>query len=496
MESILKKFKVIIISLVVILISLIAFWGVFKQEKGVWKNVMPEYKFSRDLLGQRELKYIVDTTEEEKYVYVDENGNIKGEVLKDGEAQTPEKENESSETEQPQEDENDETEEKNEEVPFEKVTKTIKANEEEALVKENFEKSKKIIQERLNKQKIGDYNIRIDDLTGKMIVETTNEDIDVVEEAIGHAGKFEMIDYQNGLTLMDNSYIKNVSVLTSNQSAYKVLLQIEFNKEGSEKLKEISQKYIEIKNEEEKSENSDDETVEESNTEEDTEKKCVSITFDGQTMMVTYFGEEMTAGILQLAIGEETEEYDKYIENYNSAQEIADRLNTGIMPIKYVLETDNFVKSEITEKDMKIAVIIGAIFVLVISIIFIAKFKVKGIMAALLAVGYIAILSIVIRYTNVIISLNAIVALVISIIINYVFMYMLLNKIIKDEDQKAFNNTMKDFYLSIIPLIVIAVIFTFSVYTPINTIGMVIFWEIILETLYNFVFVKTIFGNK
>ena len=38
-----------------------------------------------DLEGSRELKFVVDTTEEEKNVYVDDNGNVLGVVKEDEE---------------------------------------------------------------------------------------------------------------------------------------------------------------------------------------------------------------------------------------------------------------------------------------------------------------------------------------------------------------------------------------------------------------------------
>ena len=88
----LKKVKEIVIILIVILVSIIAFFGVFRKENGVWKNSLPEFQYGMDMKGARELIYAVSSEESEKYVYVDEAGNVKGEVWQEGKAITQEDE--------------------------------------------------------------------------------------------------------------------------------------------------------------------------------------------------------------------------------------------------------------------------------------------------------------------------------------------------------------------------------------------------------------------
>ena len=240
-----KKVKIFVVVLLVILISLIAFLGVFKFEKGVWNSSIPDYTYGMDIGGEREIRYEVDDSENEKYVYVDENGNVVGEVWKDGNSITAEDEKSSTEDGQAAEEKSED------EVPYSKETRTIKENLDEVLTKENFENVKKIIQKRLNEQEISEYNIRIDSVTGKLVVETgnNNDEVQKVENLLGQAGKLKIIDYQNGLVLMDNSDIKNANVVYSNDSGYSTYLQIEFNKTGAEKLKDISTKYVETVNE-------------------------------------------------------------------------------------------------------------------------------------------------------------------------------------------------------------------------------------------------------
>lgn len=488
----LKKMKVLIVIMLSIFISLVAFWGVFQKQKGVWKNLVADYQYGMDIKGARELSYVIDDSEEEKYVYVDEEGNVKGEVWKEGSPTTAEDETSSEENGQEAKDEN----EAENEIPYAKETRNIKQNPDENLTKENFEMAKKIMQERFKKQGVSEYNMRLDDVTGKLVVETNNENdnIELVESLVSQKGKFQIIDYQNGLVLMDNSDIKKATVVSSNESNYKTYLQIEFNKEGAEKLREISKKYVEIPNEETEENQESEEEHNQEETEE-TKKTYISVVFDDTTMMTTYFGEEMTAGLLQISVGQAREKYEDFVKDYESAQRIADVLNVGTLPIKYQLETDNFVKAEYTNQDSNTFKIIAIVAIALVSIILTIKFKKNGALIAILAIGYIALVSILARYTNVIITENSIIAFTIIIMMNYIAMKMLLKSLQMQEGEIAYSQTMKKFYLATIPVDVIAIVFTFSKYAFINSVGMILFWGMIVNMIYNFIFTRTVLIN-
>lgn len=481
MENVLKKLKIFVVILIVLLLSLAAFVGVFVKDKGIWTNVVADYQFGKDIAGNREIKYALNDESEEKYVYVDDNGNIQGEVWKDGKSIT-------------QEDENEENSDEN--VSYKKENRTIQANSDEDRNKENFELSKKIIQERFKDQEIEDYNIRLDDVTGKVQIELSNDDekVELAEELVEEQGKFKIIDYQNGIVLMDNNDIKNVSVVYSNaDSTYNTYLQIEFNKQGKEKLKNISNEYVEtvIQKEENDTENAEENT-EETEDSEEKEIKYVSVVFDDTTMMTTYFGEEMSSGILQIKTGQSRTEYEDFRKDYESAKLIANILNSGVLPIDYELESDNFVGTNLPENIVKGVKVIAITMVAIVSIIFIIKYKFNGFVCSILSIGYMAVLSLVIRYTNVIITINGLVALICMICANYIFNLMLLNNLKNNEFGIAYSETMKKFYLSVIPLIVISIVFTFAKYTLINSIGMVVFWAILLMALYNFILTRTV----
>lgn len=480
--------------LFVILISIVAFVGGYQKENGVWRNRIADYQYGMDVEGARELRFAVDDTEEEKYVYVDEQGNSKGEVWKDGtsvtqnEEENPENSEETKETEKP------------EEVPYAKETRNIKVNPDDKLTKENFEQAKKIIQKRLKEEDLDEYNLRIDDVTGKLVIESENDDktIHLVEQLVSKPGKFQIIDYQNGLVLMDNLAIKNASVVYSNQSNYNTYLQIEFNKEGAEKLKEISNKYVEIKDETEgeESEQTEENAEENSEEEKETEKKMVSIVFDDDTMMTTYFGEEMSSGLLQIAVGQERTNYEDFLEDYQSAQTLANMINSGVLPVTYALETDNFVKSEWIASKQNLEIALFVILVVVPAVAFIVKFKKNGSVAAILNMGYVAGFSLILKYTNVEMTINAIFAGMLMIVVNMAFLKMMVQQLETQTIKQAYAEVSKKFYFAMLPLAVTALVFTFVKNYAINSVGMVVFWALILNVLYNVVFTRTVLDRE
>ena len=77
-----------------------------------------------------------------------------------------------------------------------------------------------------------------------MIEIPENDNTDNVVSNIGTTGKFEIIDADTEEVLMDNSDIKSAKVMygaaSATSSGTSVYLDIEFNKEGTGKLKDIS----------------------------------------------------------------------------------------------------------------------------------------------------------------------------------------------------------------------------------------------------------------
>lgn len=480
MEKNFKKLKVVILSLIVVLISVIAFYGLYTCKYGVWNNVIPEFKKGMEFSGMRELRFSLSEESADKEVYVDQNGNVFGEVSKkDSESEQsassePSAETSTTETEQNAViEEPEEVKAMNERLTNYTVeTRTIKENEDSVKNIDNYTLAKDIIQKRMEKISSYEYNIRQDSITGEIILEVPNNDnISLEEGLVTIKGNFELVDYQNGLVLINNSHVKSATVIgnTDSDNHYQVYLQVNFDETGRALLKEISNQYQSVTDSTGKSTN-----------------YYVSAALDGETLTTTYFGEEIANGVITIPMGEAFETYEEYVSATESVQNIANVIDGETLPIKYELSSDNYIVTDISNQIKVIIGIVGLVVILCISIYFIIKFKSNGLKAAIFAIGYIAALSLVIRYTNVYLTINSFIAFICMILLNYVFNYRLLKNLKKETAVRAaVMNTLKDFYIFVIPVCIVALIFTFRAALIINSVGMMLFWGLVLIAIYN-----------
>lgn len=503
MEKNFGKAKTIAIILIGILLCVAAFGGVYLKKNGVWKNILPDYKYGMELGGYRELHFVLDDSEEEKEVYVDENGKYMGDVKEDTEKSSDTSVSMVDEDGNPVETPEETTEENKEETVeendtgYKKETRTIKANPDEEITINNFEKAKKIIQDRIEKLENGslnEYNIRQDTVTGEIILEVPdNGNLSSIEALVLTPGKITVTDYQNGLILIDSSHVKKASLLgTTTDDGYQAYLQLEFDKEGKEALKEISNIYVSSKKEEvENVENTvnTENTVDAEETE-DTEETAneeetisyISISLDNSTLISTYFGQEIENGILQIPYGQAHSEYSDYYEFASQASYVVSAINSGSLPLVYKLSSDNFINTSITNNTLLYVAIIFSSCVLLVSIVMLIIYRSKAIRFIGLGLIYIALLSLVCRLTNVVITINSLIAFLGVIIINYWFYFQLLNSQ-KNNGNIEYGKTMKKLYLTIVPVIIIAIIFTFMSNIVVSSIGMLLFWGLLLQAL-------------
>lgn len=449
-SSINIKILKISILLLITLFIIIAFLGVYTLRLNKLTNIIPNYNYGIDIEGSREFNLTVDTSEEEKEVYVDENNNIAGEVKEDSEGNKTQVDGYTIET------------------------LTVKANEDESLIKENYEETKSIIEKRIKDLGILDYKIRLDRQNGNIIIELEqNEDTDTNYSLITTLGKFEVKDYQNGIVLMDNKNVKSVNAV-SNQSMtgnYSIYLQVEFDKDGTDKLKEISKKYV-------------------ATTTEDGEENInyITIELDGETLYTTYFNEEWTSKYIYIPVIDEISDQEQLNEAYESASKVANIINSGKLPIVYTLQSDNFIKSEITDTQINIFKysIVAVLFLILIVLTII--YKTKGLMAGFANIGFVSVFSLILKYLNIEITISGIVSLFFVIVLNTIFSIIILKD--NKKDNRSFLETFKKYNLSIFPVILLALIFTLT--SNINTIsmGMILFWGIIVFEIYNITILK------
>ena len=436
-----KNLKLVLVILLIVLISMISFGGLYIQNKGIMKNVIPDYLLEKDLKGYRMVELVVsDDVETVSY-------DAEGKKIASTDTTT-------------------EVANKVEE----------KVNSEESLTSENYKKSKEVIEKRLENLNVKDYEIRQNSDNGNIIIELAeNDEVDRVVGNICTQGKFEVLDKDTQEVLMTNADVESVKsgYGTTSSGTSAIFINIQFNKEGTEKFKNITNNYV-VKNEK---------VIKEDGTEtEETVTKQILLNYDGTTLLTTYFDQEITNGIMQLTLNvtkdSTAEEIQEALLEANSLSSV---LDSGNLPIVYEVEQNKYIFSEIEQKDISVFIAI-VITVVTIGIIYlVVKYKEKGILVGISLIGYIALLLITLRYTNVGISIPGLVAIVFSIALDYL---MILSMVKKEKPMKV----IKKYALMYIPVLIASVVFTLTNLT----IGAVLFWSIVIILLYNLVIAKTL----
>ena len=449
-EKTMKTVKILTITLLVILISMISFVGIYQKNKNKMENKVKDYSYSMSLNGARTIKLKVNT----------------------------------------------------------ESTDDVPNNSEEVLTAENYKKSKEVIEKRLNKMNVEEYTTSVNEATGEITIQIPeqNSQTDTIIGNLNTVGKFEILDSETKEVLLNNDDIKSSEVLyNTTNSGTSVYLQIEFNKNGKDKLKNVSQTYVSVNNttnnttENNVAENTTSETENEAtntttegSSDTATTEKKITMKIDDQEIMSTSFDEPITTGKIQLSVGSATTDKTT-LQNYvDQAQSVATTLDTGKMPVKYDLEKNQYILPETTTQDLVKIEIAVAIIALVGIIILIVKHKLNGLLAGIAYVGLSAVYMLVVRYTNVTISIESIAGIIIVLILNYIFTTMFLNKLEELNKEKAENvmkkatgETYKKFYLRIIPICIMAITFSFVKWVPISSFGMITFWGIVIIVIYN-----------
>lgn len=445
-----KGIKITFIILTIILLSMISFVGIYVQDKNQIKNIMPEYLLGRDLEGYRRIELKVSDQILETIKYDAEGNVITGENSEVAVARTEEK----------------------------------KVNTEENLNSQNYSKSKEIIEKRLKEVEAKDYTIRQDKENGTIILELAEDsNTDRIVGQISSQGKFEIVDNDTNEVLMTNDDLKSVKAgyggTDAGQTA--VFINIQFNKEGTEKFKNITNTYIEIEKEDSEVSNeiaeSETESAEETQTEDNKEEKRVkeiAIKVDDSTLLTTYFDKEISNGLLQLVVGSASTDAEELQESLLEAKSMSALLGSGKMPIVYELEQNKFIYTNITMNEIAIIISIVIALLTIAMIYIIIKYKAKGILASISLIGYVAILLIALRFFNVEISIAGIIGIILSIAVNYCILVSILK-------EKQIISVIKKYAIILVPTLTISIVFTFMNITM----GMVMFWGITLGLLYN-----------
>lgn len=446
-----KRLTTIILTLVAVILIIVGFIGIYFPKYNKIKNIVPEFNLGTELNGVLECRFTPDLSEEEKTVFIDKDGNIKGEVVENDDGTLPE-------------------------TSYTIETRIVKANEDSNLTKENFEKTKKILKERLKLAGATEYSIRLDAETGDMIVELSqNDDTELLYTTmLSLTGEFTIEDTQTGVILLDNSYIESAEPYIGQieSGEYVVCLKVNFNVEGAKKLKEISNRYI---------------TYVSSDGESTTD--TVSIKLDGQNLRnPMYFSEEHETTYLNIIMSDGLTNQDEINTTTESIQTIANIINSGKLPVEYEEETPRLILSSVSKNTINYVMIAIAIVLVLLLVLLTIKFKIRGFIAGILNGGYIAFVILALKYLQLVISPSSLIAIFVAIILNLLFLKLYL--------ETSYLEAMKKYYLTIVPVIVVGFIFTFFVTESVAGIGNVLFWSLLIQIMYNFVFTKLAINDK
>lgn len=468
--------KILVIIVAVILISLISFVGIYKQKHGVMENILPDYLLGKDISGYRMVTLKVDeTTDEEADESTKEENATSDENNEDtNTANTEENTNSVAENENNTVDEN--TANTNTENNSEQAEK--EDSNENILTKDNFEKSKEIIQDRMKYANIGEYNIRVSEEDGTITLELPEDTrTDEVLQYLTLKGDFTIIDSDTKEVLLSKNDLKDATIMYYPESTgTTVYLSINFNSEGTKKLEDITKKYIETTDENGES-----------------TKKTITMQLDGQELLTTYFGETISNGQLQISIGNSTKDATELNDYINNASYMAMILNNDMMPLTYTLDINQYVSAYINQDVLQILIIIVAVIMAILIIYLLIKYKASGLFASIAFIGYLALLMLIIKGTNIYITLGSMAAIAVSLIIQFIAM----NSVLKaNKEKKNINETILNTTIMLIPIYIIAIVFCFNSWLQLSSFGATMFWGLLLSSIYNYLVVKNVLVIK
>lgn len=422
---------------IILLLALISFVGIYVTDKNSMKNIIPEYQLGMELNGARNIVIKAD------------NGTVTKRYDSEGKLVT------------------DDSEEEN----ITEVQEPVNAL--ELLTTENYKAVKETIEARLKYMQVEGYLLRFDESTGNISLEVPeNSSTDYIAQYTVTKGEFKIVDADTLEVLLTNADLKETKIqYGATEKGTTVYLNIEFNKNGAEKLKEISNTYVASKDSEGN----------------DTTKK-VKMMLDDETIISTYFQEEITDGIIQLSMGTSTNpsELQSYLQQ---ASNIAIFLNTNPMPITYKMEINRFVYSDITTNTLKLAILVLVVVAIIMAVFMIVKYKKNGVMGVLANIGFVAILLLALRYGNVLISLAGIIIIAVVAIIEYIITMLILKEYSKKNNAEITKKNIKQLLgkvaLTLTPLAIMSVTFSVMKWEEIASVGMVLFWSVLILTIYN-----------
>ena len=466
-----RKVKILTIVLAIVLVTLVAFGGVYIKTQNRMENKVKDYSLGRAIEGARIAEIKVAQSDEDS-----------------GEQNT------------------------------------------ELLTEENYKIVKKTIENRLNKLNIEDYTISLNKQDGTIRVEfPEDENTDSYVYYLTAQAKVQIeekaeetetdtsteTEDTTATELISDEMVKSAkySYTQNVDGQYQVSLEITLTDEGQAKIQELSGTYAflateidEIESAEEESEEETEntegtdteETAEDANTEsENTEnqetqeqtKKIASLTIAGTEYDIT----KIDKNKITVTIGTPTSNTTSANNNIAIAAELEMLINAGKYPIEYELTANRYVYSSIsTEQLIYFGIAVLAITVIIL-LIFIIKYRKRGLLTSISYIGFVSLFLLILRYANVTITIEGIGGIIIVMIINLAFIKTILTRMKKMKMlDEAINYTYKNVFSKLIPVIILVIVFCLSGWANLSSFGMAMFWGLMLMAIYNILVTKTL----
>lgn len=463
-----KKIKLVAKVLTIIIICLVGFLGMYLPwEKPIeMNNLIKDFNLSKDLKGYREI--VLKVSDASKVLDSDKK------VVGDTDSYDDDK------------------------IKEQKYTKSDeKVNSNEILNEQNYEKSKAIIEKRLNKFGVQDYNLSMDKQSGTIYIQIPEDNnTDRVVNNITQTGSVELKDSKDDSKVyLKSENLKEAKVLYSQVDAgTAVYMSLQFNKEGKDTLRNISENEYKTLPEESTENSEDNEESESSKSEENKdenkeEQKEVTLYISGSAITTTSFDEPVETGNIDLRIAQPSTDSETLQNSITSAQTIAALLNNGVLPLKYNVKENQYVKTDIKTETVRNVIVAVSIVVAVLLLYMIKKYKIRGLLASLSYIGFISLYTILLRVFNVTIALEGIAGGILILVLNYLANMRLLEA---NGDTKKYYKLYLDIIMKLIPIFAISIIFVFIPVTSLASIGMTLFWGIVLMLAYNVTLTKNI----
>jgi membrane protein len=499
-----KKVKILTIILAIILVTLIAFGGIYVQTQNRMENKVKDYELGRELKSQRviELKIKESTSTDSENSSSDENTETDSSKETENSEETTSTENESTEN---------------------KLT-------ENKLTEKDYENAKKIMEKRLQALGAQDYTISLDKENGTVRVELAeNDNVDMYIYYLYASQKITIKDTDSKDILLNDEMIKGAkySYTSDSKGAYQVYEEIELTKDGQAKLNELLNDYAllatdvtEIENAKkasesestktestseentESTENTDEQNTESTETQSTTEETSSNSETTKKTAKLyvndtTYDVSKIEKGKITVKIGSSSTNTTSVNNNISKAAEIAMLENAGKLPADYEVDTNRYEYSSITQKEIIYFAIVMIAILVITLLVYCVIYKKSGILASISFVGFVASFSLLIRYTNVAISIEGISAIIIVMIINLIINREILSKTKKmNLVNEAVKATYKNVYLKLIPVGISTIVFCLAKWESLSSFGMIMFWGLVLTAIYNATITRTLLNLK